>query len=49
MKPFEGVETIAILVCKWLNSDLFKNEISYRLCKQITDVKLWHIAIFETI
>ena len=38
------VETIAILSCKQI-----KNEITYKLYKQMTNSKLWHMAILETI
>ena len=47
MKPFNCVETRAILVCKLLTSDSFKNEITYKLCMQ-KDCD-FYIAILEHI
>ena len=32
MKPFNSVETIAILVCKQISSNSFNDEITYKLC-----------------
>ena len=51
MKPFNCAKTIAILVCKQISCNSFKNQISDKLisyisyiylnvCKEITDVKL---------
>ena len=50
MKPFNCVETIAMLECKQISSNSFKNEITFKLfnytyidinvCKEITDISL---------
>ena len=61
MEQFNCVETTAILVCKQISSNSFKNEItnnllyimyiSLNICKQMTNVKslLLHLAVQHTV